>query len=43
MAQRDFEGGNVHPGDLAFAQFGLLCVGGCCVMRRVAVGRRGLC
>ncbi len=26
MAQRDFEGGCVHPGDLAFAQVGLLLV-----------------
>ena len=43
MAQRDFEGGNVYPGDLAFAQFGLLCVGGSCVMRRVAVRGGSLC
>ena len=43
MAQRDFEGGCVHPGDLAFAQVGLLFVGGSGVMRCMAVGSRCLC
>ena len=38
MAQRDFERGCVHPGDLAFAQVGLLLIGGSGVMRCVAVG-----